>query len=155
MNPIVGFYDAFSRLDAEEMISFYHDDVWFADPAFGQLKGEQVKNMWRMLLESQKGKPFLVKAHHIKCDDFVGSAQWEAKYTFGKSGRRVHNKINARFKLHEGKIISHLDDFNLHRWATQAMGFQGWLIGWTGFFQRKLHKQTNAMLHRYERKTEA
>jgi len=36
-NPIESFYKAFTDMDVETMVSHYHDDVWFADPAFGAL----------------------------------------------------------------------------------------------------------------------
>ena len=62
---------------------------------------------------------------NIICDEYIGSADWEAVYYFGPKKRRVHNKIQARFKLKDGKIISHLDEFNVHQWATQAMGHSG------------------------------
>ena len=54
------FYTAFKNLDAETMVSLYQDDIMFEDPAFGVLKGEEAKAMWRMLVESQKGKNFQV-----------------------------------------------------------------------------------------------
>lgn len=151
-NPVQSFYDAFSRLDAEAMVACYDDNVWFADPAFGPLRGNRAKNMWRMLIASQKNKDFRVKAYDIQCDDRVGSATWEATYSFGAKNRKVHNIIRARFKIYNGKIISHLDEFNVHRWASQAMGLSGWLIGWTTFFRGKLNKQTKALLDRYEYK---
>ena len=31
------------------MISFYHDEIEFTDPAFGTLYGNDAKNMWRMI----------------------------------------------------------------------------------------------------------
>ena len=49
------FYSAFARLDEETMVECYSDQVKFEDPAFGVLKGERAKNMWRMLCKSQKG----------------------------------------------------------------------------------------------------
>lgn len=57
-NIIENFYEAFANLDAETMVSYYHDDIVFEDPAFGILKGNRAKNMWRMLCESQKNKDF-------------------------------------------------------------------------------------------------
>jgi ketosteroid isomerase-like protein len=151
-NIVEEFYQAFSDLDAEKMAACYHDDICFADPAFGQLQGERARNMWRMLVESQKGKDFKVFAKDIVCDGQTGSATWEAHYTFGSSGRPVHNIIQAKFKIQDSKIISHLDDFNLHRWAGQAMGFSGMIIGWTSFFRTRLLKQTSTLLDRYEAK---
>ena len=148
-NLIEKFYQAFSNLDAETMVSCYHQDIVFADPGFGELKGDRAGNMWRMLCESQKGKDFRVVYDQIRADENSGSAHWEAFYTFSKTGRKVHNKIDAMFKFKDGLIIEHIDHFDLHRWARQAMGFQGLLLGGTGFFRKKLHQQTNKLLDKF------
>ncbi len=146
---IAGFYRAFGELNAEDMIVLYHDKIVFKDPAFGKLHGERAKNMWRMLCESQKEKDFVVKADEIAFKDGKGSALWEAHYTFSKTGRKVHNKIKASFRFRDDKIIEHVDDFNLHRWARMAMGLTGSLLGWTPMFQNRLQKQTNRLLDKY------
>lgn len=144
------FYQAFKDLDAEKMVSYYHDSVEFEDPAFGKLKGERAKNMWRMLIKSQQGKDFQVNFSNIKFNGNRGAANWEAKYDFSKTGRRVHNKIDAQLYFKDGQIIKHVDSFNLHRWAKQALGFQGWLLGGTSFFQKKLNAQVNHLLDKFE-----
>jgi len=148
---IQNFYTAFANKNAKTMISFYHDDIVFQDPAFGVLKGGKAKNMWRMLCASQKGKEFLVTYTNIQCDENAGSANWEAKYTFSKTGRKVHNKIKAEFEFKDGKIIKHTDTFDLHKWAKQAMGFKGFLLGGTSFFKKKLNTQTNQLLSNFEK----
>ncbi|OIQ31372.1 MAG: limonene-1,2-epoxide hydrolase [Crocinitomix sp. MedPE-SWsnd] len=152
MNVIEKFYTAFKDLDAEGMAACYHEEVVFEDPAFGELKGIHAGNMWRMLLESQKGKEFMVNFSNVKSDAEKGSASWEAFYNFSKANRKVHNKIEAKFKLKDGLIIDHRDDFNVKTWAKQAMGFKGVLIGRTKFFKRKLNAQTNGMLAKWEAK---
>jgi len=108
---IENFYRAFDNLDAESMIDCYHKDIKFEDPAFGVLKGEKAKNMWRMLCHSQKGKNFKVKASNIVYNNMKGTADWEAHYTFSKTGRRVHNVINAEFEFKDSKIIDILNSF--------------------------------------------
>lgn len=51
------FYQAFENFDAEGMIEYYHNEIKFEDPAFGVLRGEKAKNMWRMLsLNSRMAK---------------------------------------------------------------------------------------------------
>lgn len=142
---IVCFYQAFHQLDANKMTSYYHKDVVFEDPAFGVLKAERARTMWKMLCESQKGKDFKIEATNIT----ENSAHWEAFYTFSKTGRKVHNKIDARFEFKDGLIIKHTDDFNLHNWAKQAIGFKGLLLGGSGFFKKKLQSQTNYLLDKY------
>ena len=149
-SPILSFYKAFQRLDAEAMCAHYSQDIVFEDPAFGILKGVRACNMWRMLCESQKGKNFKLQYHGIELDGNRGSAHWEAQYKFSRTGRPVHNKIHAEFELKEGLIIKHRDHFNLHKWASQALGPSGLILGWTPFFRAKLHKQTNALLDRWE-----
>ena len=146
------FYVAFKNLDSNTMVSCYHKDIVFEDPAFGILNGEHAKNMWRMLCESQKEKDFVITYSDIEADDSSGSAHWQAFYTFSKTGRKVHNKIKAKFEFKDGKIIKHTDDFNLHKWSKQALGFKGWLLGNTKFFKRKLNSQTNNLLLNFESK---
>ncbi|WP_375235985.1 nuclear transport factor 2 family protein [Winogradskyella sp.] len=117
---VTKFYTAFKNLDAEAMAECYHEDVVFTDPAFGTLQGEHAKNMWRMLCDSQKGKEFKVTFSDISSNGNSVKANWEAIYNFSKTGRKVHNKIAAKFEFKDGLIIKHSDIFNLHKWAAQA-----------------------------------
>lgn len=144
------FYEAFARLDGEAMAECYSAEVVFKDPAFGELKGAQAGNMWRMLCASQQGKDFQVTFSEVHGDAAGGTARWEARYTFSKTGRKVHNIIEARFEIEGGKITGHTDTFDLKRWAAQALGFKGALLGGTKFFRRKLQGQTRGMLSKFE-----
>ncbi|MBC2844887.1 nuclear transport factor 2 family protein [Winogradskyella flava] len=148
-NVVAKFYNAFSNLDSETMCSCYHDNIVFEDPAFGILRGDKAKAMWQMLCASQKGKDFKVIASNIKADETSGAAHWEAFYKFSKTGRSVHNKIDAQFDLKDGLILKHTDTFNLHKWAKQAMGFKGFIIGHTRYFKTKLQSQTNYLLDKF------
>jgi ketosteroid isomerase-like protein len=139
------FYDAFEKLDAETMCSCYHDEVVFEDPAFGVLEGDRAGSMWRMLCESQRGKNFRIIASNIT----ENSAHWEAFYVFSKTGRKVHNQIDAYFEFKDGLIIKHTDNFNLRNWAIRAIGFKGFLLGGTSFFKNKLQTQTNHLLDKF------
>lgn len=150
---ITKFYEAFDRLDAAAMAACYHPEVVFEDPAFGRLQGKKAAEMWAMLCESQKGKDFRITYQDIQSEDNAGSAHWEAFYTFSKTGRKVHNKIDAQFRFQDGLIISHTDHFNLRRWAAQAMGFKGWLLGGTDFFRKKMQAQTNHLLDKFQEKS--
>jgi limonene-1,2-epoxide hydrolase len=151
-NIIEEFYEAFSNLDAENMVKHYHPDVVFWDPAFGELRAERAKNMWRMLCHSQKGKGFKVKYQVIDFNTEKANAQWEAFYTFSPTGRKVHNKISASFEIENGLIIRHKDEFNLYKWSKQALGIKGYILGHTSFFSNKLRKKTNLMLSKFEEK---
>lgn len=144
------FYTAFSNLDDENMVKYYHSEITFNDPAFGILKGDRAKNMWRMLCQSQKDKDFVVTFNNISVDEDKGYAKWEAFYTFSQTGRKAHNKVSAEFEFKDNLIIKHTDSFNLYTWAKQAMGFKGLLLGNTSFFKTKFQQQTNLLLDKFE-----
>src|SRR5688572_14968330 len=109
---ITDFYNAFARANAEGMVKYYSDDIVFSDPAFGELKGERAKNMWRMLIQRSKGE-IKITFNDIQANDKTGSAQWRAEYIFAQTGRKVINNIHASFEFNDGKIIKHTDHFNL------------------------------------------
>lgn len=143
---ITQFYTAFQKLDAEKMVSFYHDDIEFTDPAFGALHGDDAKNMWRMICS--RAKDFSLEYNQVT----ETSAYWEPTYTFSATGNTVINKIDATFEFKDGKISKHTDVFDLHKWASQAMGLKGKLLGGTTFFKKKLNKQTKQFLASYTKK---
>ncbi|WP_179353614.1 nuclear transport factor 2 family protein [Winogradskyella vidalii] len=145
-NIIEKFYTALNNHDGNLMASCYHDAIVFEDSAFGTLEGERAKAMWLMLCESQKGKDFKVEFSNIEANETTGSAHWEALYTFSKTGRKVHNVIEAQFEFKDGLIIKHTDTFDLHKWAKQAMGIKGIFFGGMQFFKNKLQSQTNLLL---------
>jgi ketosteroid isomerase-like protein len=152
MGIITKFYDAFANRDAETMVALYDDDVTFQDPAFGVLKGEHAKNMWRMLLDTPKSDDFKIIASNISETEDSGTAHWEAFYNFGKQQRKVHNKIDASFILKDGKIVQHIDSFDVYRWSKQAFGTTGLLLGWTPYFKNKLRNHVLKSLSTFESK---
>ncbi len=141
------FYKAFQQKNANEMISCYQDEIEFEDPAFGKLKGIRACAMWEMLCDN--ATELKIEFSEVKVNESMGSAKWQAWYTFGKTGRKVHNIIDAKFEFQDGKIKKHTDVFNLRRWAGQALGLKGYLLGWTYFFKKNLNIQTNYMLDKY------
>lgn len=142
---ITHFYNSFDRGDAEIMAGIYHDDVIFNDPAFGQLKGEEVRNMWRMLISRSRGD-MKITLKTVKADEHKGNAEWTAEYTFGPDSRKVLNSIKAEFEFKDGKIISHTDHFDLWGWSKQALGWKGHLFGWSSFLQKGIQKKTQSLL---------
>ena len=145
------FYTAFQNKDAETMVSCYHDEIIFCDPAFGELNGDDAKAMWRMLCRNSAD--LKIEFSNINASLKKGLVHWEAWYTFSKTGRKVHNIVDADFEFRNSKIIKHTDTFNLHKWASQAMGWKGKLLGGTNFFKNKLQKQTNKLLNDFKEKT--
>ena len=142
------FYTAFAKGDWQTMQACYHPDASFTDELFVDLKGKEVMNMWRMLLERSKGE-LEITFSHVFSNEETGSTDWVAVYIFSATGRRVINRIHAEFELKDGKIFRHTDQFDLHRWAGQAMGWKGKLLGGTPFFRKKLQKIAMSSLRKY------
>lgn len=142
------FYTAFANADATQMCECYHQDIEFRDPIFGLLKGNQVCNMWNMLIKSSKGN-MQINFSDVKADEYTGSAHWKAKYNFSKTNRKISNSVQAQFQFKDGLIIKHTDDFDIWKWAKQAFGFKGLLMGWTGFMQNKIQQQAQDSLKKY------
>lgn len=136
---ITKFYTAFQSLDYQTMNSCYSDDIVFSDPAFGLLRGEEVKCMWEMLCKN--ARDFSLTFSNIQLlDEEYATCNWVATYTFSKTGRKVVNNIKAFMKLKDGKIIEHSDAFRLSTWIGQALGWKGKLFGWMGWMKRKVQK---------------
>jgi ketosteroid isomerase-like protein len=145
---ITNFYQSFANGDAEAMVACYHDSIQFQDPAFGVLKGEDAKNMWRMLIGRNKGN-IKISFSNVKANEKTGSADWRAEYVFSVTGRKVINIISAEFEFKDGKIIKHTDSFDIYKWSKQALGMKGYLLGWTSFMQHKIQQQSNSLLKKY------
>lgn len=142
------FYSSFQKLDHRGMNSCYSDDIVFFDPAFGLLKGDEARAMWEMLCTN--AKDFSLSFGNIQhLDDEYSTCDWEATYTFSKTGRKVKNKIKANMRFADGKITEHSDAFSLHKWSSQALGFSGWLLGWNRFFQRKIQNGARKSLVKF------
>ena len=147
------FYMAFQKLDYQGMNSCYSNDIVFNDPAFGLLRGDEAKAMWEMLCKN--AKDFSLTFSNIQLlDEEYTTCNWVATYTFSKTGRKVVNNIKAFMRLKDGKIIEHSDGFKLSKWAAQALGFKGALLGWTGFMKRKIQQNARKNLITFIEKKE-
>lgn len=85
--------------------------------------------MWEMLIERSQGN-LKIDFEVIEATENTARVNWEARYPISNTGRRIHNKISTELTIENGKIIKHLDHFNLWKWAMQAFGFKGFC--WAG-----------------------
>jgi ketosteroid isomerase-like protein len=137
-------YDALGAGDADAVAACYAVDAHFSDPVFSDLHGPEVAGMWRMLLARSGDMRIDLLAH--AADDDAGSARWRATYTFSQTGRPVVNEIAASFAFADGLIVRHTDQFDLHRWARQALGPVGLLLGWTPIVRAGVRRKARASL---------
>src|SRR5690349_23043300 len=131
------------------MTDCYSDDAHFRDPAFGDLEGDEVGAMWRMLTGRATDLEIELREHDA--GERTGSAHWVARYTFS-TGRHVVNDIQARFEFDgEGRIADHVDEFDFARWARQALGPAGLLVAHLPPLRRKAREKALAQLEAYKR----
>ena len=147
------FYIAFAALDARTMQACYASDARFRDEAFTLEGAAQIGAMWHMLCGATKEKGrdvWRLEFSGIEADATRGRAHWEAHYRFSTTGRMVHNVIEAEFTFRDGLIHTQTDRFPFWRWARQALGPPGWLLGWTPLLQAKVRRTAMANLARFQ-----
>ncbi|WP_316810384.1 nuclear transport factor 2 family protein [Pedobacter heparinus] len=130
------FYTSFQQQDVKAMQDCYAAEATFSDPVFSHLNGGELRAMWAMLIRN--GKDMRLEFKNIKGKENGATAEWDAWYTFSATGNKVHNRIKASFLIENGKIIEHTDQFSFYRWARQALGLTGMLLGWTAFLKSKI-----------------
>jgi ketosteroid isomerase-like protein len=141
------FYGAFGERDGDTMASLYAPDAHFHDPVFEDLSGEEAGAMWRML--TGRATDLRIELLEHEATDERGSAHWRAHYTFAQTGRPVVNDIQAKFRFHDGQIADHVDDFSFYRWARQALGPTGLLLGWTPIVKSSVRSRAKDGLEQY------
>jgi ketosteroid isomerase-like protein len=142
------FYGAFDEGNGAAMTACYARGAHFRDPAFGDLEGDDIGAMWRML--TGRATDLSVELHEHDAGEESGSAHWIARYTFS-TGRPVVNDIQARFDFADGLIADHVDDWDFRRWAGQALGPKGHLVALLPPLRSKARTQALDQLATYKR----
>jgi ketosteroid isomerase-like protein len=138
------FYEAFGRCDGSAMTACYAPGAHFRDPAFGDLHGEEVGAMWRMLTGRASDLEIELREH--EAGEETGSAHWIARYTFS-TGRPVVNDVQASFRFAaDGRIADHVDEFDFRVWAKQALGPTGHLVALLPPLRSKAREKALAQL---------
>lgn len=136
MSVLTRFYTAFAQRDWSTMGACYADHARFSDPVFPDLDAAGVRGMWKMLLTS--GTDLRVTFKVVEESAQRGVCEWEAFYTFSRTGRKVHNIIRSEFELRDGFIVQQRDHFDFWHWSRQALGLSGWLLGWSPIVRNKV-----------------
>jgi ketosteroid isomerase-like protein len=144
------FYASFAERDGAAMASCYSPDVHSSDPVFPDLHGGEAKAMWRMLTE--RATDLRLELLERAANGERGSARWRAHYTFSQTGRPVVNEVTASFRFAGGQIVDHHDEFDFYRWARQALGTPGLLLGWTPLLRASVRRRARAGLEEFRAK---
>jgi uncharacterized protein len=141
------FYGAFANRDGAAMAACYSPGVRFSDPVFTDLHGPEAGGMWRML--TGRARDLEVELLAREADDERGSAHWRATYTYSQTGRPVVNDVRGAFRFADGAIVEHVDSFGFHRWARQALGPPGLLLGWTPLLRSTVRRRAREALDEF------
>ena len=142
-------YAAFAERDGAGMTACYAHGAHFRDPAFGDLEGDDIGAMWRMLTGRARDLEITLREHDAA--ESTGTAHWIARYTFS-TGRKVENDVHARFEFDQaGLITDHVDDFDFRKWASQALGPKGHLVALLPPLRGKARAQALAQLTAFKR----
>jgi ketosteroid isomerase-like protein len=152
-NLIERFYSSLNARDGVAMAGCYAPEATFEDPAFGRLEAEDARAMWRMLVS--RAVDLTVEVSEIEANDETGSARWIAHYTFTQTGRPVVNDIRASFRFADELIVEHRDRFDWWRWARQALGPPGLLLGWNPVFHNAVRKKARGTLAEFREREAA
>jgi hypothetical protein len=146
MNPaetrgaLLAFYGAFARRDGQAMASMYAGNARFEDPLF-LLYGGDVGRMWIAL--TGRAKEFSVAYEVDQAGAGRGNVSWTARYRYGS--RPVVNAVRSEIVFDgNGLIARQRDDFDFARWAGQALGVPGALLGRFAWFRRAVSRRAAA-----------
>ena len=142
---IARLYAAMDAHDGEAMAACYAPTATFTDPVFVNLSDGEPQDMWRMLVG--RSRDMTVELAEQAAENDRGTARWIASYTFGQTGRKVVNDVRSLFRFDAaGLIVDQQDDFDFWRWARQALGTRGLLLGWTPVLQHSVRDRARAGL---------
>ena len=148
LRTIEALYAALDRGDGEAMAALYAPQATFSDPVFVGLSDGEPGDMWRML--TSRAQDMSVELVGRDAEDDRGTAHWVARYTFGQTGRPVVNDVRSLFRFDgTGRIVDQQDDFDFWRWARQALGRSGLLLGWTPVLQHQVRDRARAGLEAF------
>lgn len=139
-----GFYAAFAAKDGDTMAAAYAPGATFTDPVFVGLKDGEPGAMWQML--TSRSQDLALELVSCQADESTGSARWIATYTFAQTGRKVVNDVRSSFVFKDGLITEQRDEFDFHRWAGQALGLSGKLLGGTPIIRNAVRGKARAGL---------
>lgn len=143
-------YDAFERGDGLAMEACYAEDAIFRDEVFDLTGRKEIGGMWNMLLS--RATDLQVRLVDVLGDARQARATWVADYTFGQTGNKVHNEIEAEFVLRGDLIVEHHDKFDFWKWSRQALGPIGAIAGWTPWVRGKVQSEARRGLETYLRR---
>lgn len=145
---VASFYGAFSRLDYEQMMDCYADDIIYNDPLVGLIERGEVKAYWKMICANAKA--LSLKTYDFEeIDDEYVTSRYQVEYYLEATGKKVRYAAKSFMRIAEGKIVEHSDGFRLSTFLGNTYGLAGQLLGWTGYLKKKVQHRYRLLLDQY------
>lgn len=132
------------------MAECYHSAASFHDIAFDLRGKPEISAMWDMICTTTDIR---ASFEVVEAQNDTVIAKLVDEYTFAKTGRKVRNVIESRFRFQNGLIIEHIDSCDPHVWGSMAIG------GISGFFAGRLRFlrswKARGLLRDFERRRKA
>jgi len=137
-NVITGLYNAYKERNPELMASFYTEDASFKDEIFGEVTGQEIPKVWEVVHSTTSN--FYLYFHIVNVNKNLATVNSQLSYTFKHTGRKIDISITSIFRFENGKIRHQVDEYSLWKWASQAFGVSGFLLGWNPKFKNKIRQ---------------
>ncbi len=148
LGTVERLYAAMDAHDGEAMAACYAPGATFTDPVFVGLADGEPGDMWRLLTARSADLSVDLREREVEGDR--GTAHWVARYTFGRTGRKVVNDVRSQFRFDaEGLILDQRDEFDFWRWSRQALGPVGLLLGWSPVLQHSVRDKARGGLNAF------
>lgn len=120
------------------MRELYSEYATYSDPIFN-LKGKEVPSLWYMMCTLDNDLSVTYKI--LEESGELVHTEWTISYILEVTGKRVKLNEKGFFRIIDGKIVEHRDEYDLWSWSSQGLGFIGKYLGWSGWFQNRVRKQ--------------
>ena len=141
-------YAAFGECNGAAMTACYAPDAHFRDPAFGDLHGEEVGAMWRML--TGRATDLKIELHEHEAGEETGS-RTGSPATPSRPAAPWSTTSRPSFRFADGLIADHVDEFDFRNWAKQALGPSGHLVALLPPLRRKARAKALDQLAAFRR----
>lgn len=139
------FFERLAARDAPGAAACYHADIFYSDPLFPRLRGAAAGELWRMRLEALESLE--IRLEEAQGDADGAHAVWSLLYAQGP--RTVAVRVRSMFGFRDGRISRHDDHFSFWRWAAQAYGARGAMLGWFGPFRWAVRRRLGRAFERF------
>jgi|AntRauTorcE11898_2_1112593.scaffolds.fasta_scaffold21693_2 hypothetical protein len=139
-------YQALNDRDYKSMWKLYAMDATFSDPAYGSLKGDEIKAMWHQICVRNTDLEAEILSV-TQNDAQTISYSWKASYTHAMYNGEIENVINGEITVDKnGNILSQHETYSLWKWFSMAIGIAGKLLGWRTSMRENLQRSVRKSL---------